>query len=46
MPTSRGSGLGLQGMQERALLVGGTFQAGATQEGAFAITAWLPWTTR
>jgi signal transduction histidine kinase len=46
MPTSRGSGLGLQGMHERALLVGGTFQAGATQEGGFAITAWLPWTTR
>lgn len=39
-------GHGLVGMSERAALVGGTFQAGATPEGSFAIVAWLPWNRR
>jgi signal transduction histidine kinase len=45
-PTSTGGGNGLTGMAERAALVGGTFQAGATAEGSFAIVAWLPWAPR
>ncbi len=44
-PSSSG-GHGLTGMSERAALVGGTFQAGATPEGSFAIVAWLPWKRR
>lgn len=49
VPTGRadeGAGHGLQGMSERVTLVGGTFQAGPTPDGAFAIVAWLPWTPR
>lgn len=42
-PSSQGGGHGLQGMNERSLLLGGTFQAGVTREGAFAIAVWLPW---
>ena len=42
-PTSRGGGNGLRGMRERTELVGGTFQAGPTAEGTFAVVAWLPW---
>jgi len=38
-----GGGNGLTGMAERASLVGGTFQAGPTAEGAFVVVAWLPW---
>jgi signal transduction histidine kinase len=45
-PGSTGTGHGLQGMSERAALVGGTFQAGPTPEGSFAVVAWLPWTPR
>lgn len=41
--TSTGGGHGLQGMYERIMLVGGTFQAGPTPDGRFAIVAWLPW---
>lgn len=44
-PTSVGGGHGLQGMSERAHLVGGTFQAGLTLAGSFAVTVWLPWTS-
>jgi len=40
---SDGGGHGLTGMSERAALVGGTFQAGVTPEGSFAVVAWLPW---
>lgn len=40
---SPGGGNGLIGMAERVELIGGTFQAGPTPEGAFAMTAWLPW---
>lgn len=42
-PTSVGGGHGLTGMSERVALVGGSFQAGTTQDGTFAIVAWLPW---
>lgn len=42
-PTSVGGGHGLSGMSERVALVGGSFRAGATPEGTFAIVAWLPW---
>lgn len=42
--TSVGGGHGLAGMQERAALLGGTFQAGPTPDGGFAVVAWLPWT--
>ncbi len=42
-PTTVGGGHGLTGMSERVLLVGGTFQAGPTPEGTFAVIAWLPW---
>jgi signal transduction histidine kinase len=45
-PASVGGGHGLAGMSERAALVGGTFQAGATAERSFAIVAWLPWKPR
>jgi signal transduction histidine kinase len=44
--TSRGGGHGLIGMSERAANVGGTFQAGPTAEGSFALVAWLPWQRR
>jgi signal transduction histidine kinase len=49
MPGGRpadGQGHGLQGMSERVALVGGSFQAGFTPQGAFAIAAWLPWVPR
>jgi signal transduction histidine kinase len=42
-PTSVGGGHGLSGMSERVALVGGSFQAGATPDGSFAIVAWMPW---
>jgi len=41
--SSPGGGNGLVGMAERVDLIGGTFHAGTTTEGAFAMTAWLPW---
>lgn len=37
-----GSGLGLQGMRDRALALGGTVQAGPTAEGGFSVRARLP----
>ena len=43
LPTSVGGGHGLKGMSERVALVGGSFQAGATGDGTFAIVAWMPW---
>jgi signal transduction histidine kinase len=45
-PTSVGGGHGLTGMSERVALVGGSFQAGPTPDGAFTLIAWLPWVTR
>jgi signal transduction histidine kinase len=43
IPTSVGGGHGLSGMSERVALVGGSFQAGSTADGTFAILAWMPW---
>lgn len=45
-PTSVGGGHGLVGMRERVTHVGGSFQAGATEQGTFAIVAWMPWQPR
>ncbi|MHA7987804.1 sensor histidine kinase [Rathayibacter sp. CAU 1779] len=42
-PSSRGGRHGLQGMRERVELVGGTFEAGETADGAFGIKVWMPW---
>lgn len=42
-PTSVGGGHGLGGMSERVALVGGSFRAGATADGTFAVVAWMPW---
>ncbi|GAA1778818.1 sensor histidine kinase [Leucobacter iarius] len=42
-PSTVGGGNGLLGMAERAELLGGVFQAGATTEGSFAMYCWLPW---
>ncbi|MFS0893897.1 sensor histidine kinase [Microbacterium sp. 179-I 3D3 NHS] len=39
---SRGSGHGLRGMRERVELLGGTFSAGATDEGGWEVAASLP----
>jgi signal transduction histidine kinase len=42
-PPRRGrTGLGTRGMGERVRAVGGTFEAGATASGGWAVTAWLP----
>lgn len=40
---SSSGGNGLLGMAERAELLGGTFQAGPSPDGAFGVVAWLPW---
>ena len=37
-----GSGQGIVGMQERAILLGGTFEAGPRPEGGFRVAARLP----
>jgi signal transduction histidine kinase len=42
-PSTTGGGHGLQGMSERVALAGGTFRAGPTPDGTFAVAAWLPW---
>ena len=39
---SAGSGQGIVGMQERAILLGGTFEAGPRPEGGFRVLARLP----
>jgi signal transduction histidine kinase len=41
-PSQRGGGMGLLGMRERVLAVGGTFEAGATGDGGFRLHARLP----
>jgi signal transduction histidine kinase len=41
-PTLPGSGQGIVGMQERASLLGGTFEAGRRPEGGFRVLARLP----
>ncbi|MFB6980119.1 sensor histidine kinase [Streptomyces scopuliridis] len=43
VPRVPGSGQGLIGLTERALLAGGRFEHGATGDGGFAVRAWLPW---
>ncbi|GAA0484567.1 two-component sensor histidine kinase [Paractinoplanes deccanensis] len=40
--TAPGNGHGLNGMRERATLLGGTLHAGAAPDGTFAVTATLP----
>lgn len=38
-----GAGAGLTGIGERVTLAGGNASAGPTEEGTFAVRAWLPW---
>jgi len=38
-----GAGLGLVAMRERVELVGGRMDHGATADGGFELSAWLPW---
>ncbi|MFD4960172.1 sensor histidine kinase [Microbacterium sp. NPDC058389] len=40
-----GAGLGLVAMRERVELAGGRMNHGATPDGGFELTAWLPWAT-
>lgn len=39
----RGSGMGLVGLTERAVLAGGTLSYGTDRAGRFVLRAWLPW---
>jgi signal transduction histidine kinase len=39
-----GAGMGLVGLAERAGLAGGRLESGTTDDGGFALRAWLPWT--
>ncbi|MER7891213.1 histidine kinase [Micromonospora sp. NPDC094482] len=41
-PAGRGGGHGLTGMRERAVSLGGTFTAGPTDDGGYAVDALLP----
>ncbi|MEV6293164.1 histidine kinase [Streptomyces sp. NPDC051896] len=38
-----GSGQGLIGLTERAILTGGRLEHGSTADGGFEVRAWLPW---
>jgi len=40
-----GAGLGLVAMRERIELIGGRMNHGATADGGYELTAWLPWAT-
>lgn len=42
VPASPGNGMGLTGMRERVLLVGGTLTAGPRPDGGFEVHAVLP----
>jgi len=41
-PRGAGSGQGLVGMRERAAMLGGTLEAGSTDDGGFVVSATLP----
>jgi signal transduction histidine kinase len=41
-PSQRGGGMGLLGMRERVLAVGGSFEAGPTGDGGFRVLARFP----
>ncbi|MBU2669373.1 sensor histidine kinase [Actinoplanes bogorensis] len=43
--TIPGTGTGLIGLTERAVLAGGRLSHGRTPQNEFALTAWLPWPT-
>ncbi|MFE0700323.1 sensor histidine kinase [Streptomyces sp. NPDC058872] len=43
IPHVPGSGQGLIGLTERAALAGGRLDHGPTDDGGFAVRAWLPW---
>ncbi|HET6860520.1 MAG TPA: histidine kinase [Streptomyces sp.] len=43
VPPVPGSGQGLIGLTERAMLAGGRLRHGSTPDGGFRIDAWLPW---
>ena len=40
--TQTAEGHGITGMRERALVLGGTFEAGSGRDGGFQVRAWLP----
>ncbi|MFI8192685.1 sensor histidine kinase [Streptomyces sp. NPDC085946] len=43
VPPVPGSGQGLIGLTERAVLTGGTLEHGPEPDGGFLVRAWLPW---
>ncbi|WP_030614721.1 sensor histidine kinase [Streptomyces fulvoviolaceus] len=43
VPHVPGSGQGLIGLGERAMLAGGRLEHGPEEDGAFRVRAWLPW---
>ncbi|MBD0748038.1 sensor histidine kinase [Streptomyces sp. CBMA152] len=43
VPKVPGSGQGLIGLTERAMLAGGRLEHGGTPDGGFRVGAWLPW---
>lgn len=43
VPRVPGSGQGLIGLTERAVLAGGRLEHGRTGDGGFRVSAWLPW---
>ncbi|MEV5085814.1 histidine kinase [Streptomyces sp. NPDC056159] len=43
VPPVPGSGQGLIGLTERAILTGGRLEHGTTADGGFEVRAWLPW---
>ncbi|MFC8127838.1 sensor histidine kinase [Streptomyces sp. NPDC057302] len=45
VPNVPGSGQGLIGLTERAMLAGGRIEHGAVGDGGFRVDAWLPWDT-
>jgi signal transduction histidine kinase len=38
-----GSGVGLLGLRERVILLGGTLEAGPSRDGGWRLAAWWPW---